>query len=173
MSYTRYHISSTPPPMMSSDGYLSSYNPYLTFDPKIQFAGQGTTPVASAPQVVQQPVMQQPVMQQPVMQQPVIQQPVMQQPVMQQPVMMTQPTVMAQPMMIQAQPVVTKESHLEPKGWTIVNIILILILISCCIMSISNILDGEILNGVLAIVCLCIFYCIYSWYNGQEETPHK
>jgi hypothetical protein len=45
---------------------------------------------------------------------------------------------------------------------------LILLLLCSCVSSIINFIDGEVINGCCCILCLCIFYWFYSYYNRQD-----
>lgn len=191
MAYQRYNLSTTPPPIYTSDGYFtSSYNPYLSHEPKYQIAGQGTQTAVPATMGVPQVMAPMPSSQ--VVTQPsqMVTQPsqVVAQPAqVVAPTMMTMPSQMisttpqmiAQPMMVSApmpQPFVqtnltqTKaELASEPKGWTLINIILVLLLLLSCLTSIVNLLDGDIPSAIFGIFCLCIFYWIYSNYNHNES----
>jgi len=146
MAYQRYNINTTPPPFYTSDSFLSSYNPYLSLEPRYQLAGQGTQVIAPQPQVITAP----------------------------QPQVITAPQpqiiVAPQPQVISA-PQAKIEEHVS-KGWTFWNIILVILLILSCITMIVNLLGGDILSSVMALVCLCIFYWIYSSYNHHEPEKH-
>ena len=63
--------------------------------------------------------------------------------------------------------------HSEMKGWTFVNILLVIILLCCCITSISNLLSGDIPTAILTIICLSFFYWIYSYYNRIDPAHPK
>jgi hypothetical protein len=60
--------------------------------------------------------------------------------------------------------------HEELKGWSFINILLVLLLLSSCITSIFNFINGEIANGICCICCLCIFCWLYSYYNKHDVT---
>jgi hypothetical protein len=68
---------------------------------------------------------------------------------------------------------IAQPEHQEVKGWTFVNILLVIILICCCLTSIVNIINGQVLNGILAIICLCLFYWFYSYYNRNDPSMPK
>jgi len=55
------------------------------------------------------------------------------------------------------------------KGWSLINIILLLLLLFSCILSIYNFMEGEVLGGVCCIFSLCVFYWIYSYYNMNSS----
>ena len=178
MSYQRYQISTTPPPMLSSDVYLtSSYNPYFSHEPRIQIAGQ--QPVIMPQQQVmipQQVPQQQMVMPQQIPQQQMVipQQVPQQQMVMPQQVPQQQmPQIVAVPIQTQSVPMAHPVAHSEPKGWTIFNMILCLLLLCSCVALIINLINGQFLNTIAPLVCLCIICSIYSHYNGSDEqTTH-
>jgi hypothetical protein len=183
MAYQRYNMSTTPPPIYTSDGYLSSYNPYLSYEQKYQIAGQGNQPqaVMTAPLAPQVTVPSAPVIQQPIMapQQVMVPSPPQQvmMPAPQQQLMATVPPQLvasAPPIIIQTPTTVAPTvAHIEPNGWTFINIILVLLLISSCLMSIINLVNGDILNAVITIICLSLFYWIYSAYNHHDTDVHK
>ena len=170
MAYQRYNINTTPPPFYTSDGFLSSYNPYLSLEPRYQLAGQGTQVIAPQPQVITTPQPQ--VISTP--QPQVIATPQPQVISAPQPQVITAPQpqiiVAPQPQVISA-PQAKIEEHVS-KGWTFWNIILVILLILSCITMIVNLLGGDILSSVIALVCLCIFYWIYSSYNHHEPEKH-
>jgi len=162
MAYQRYNINTTPPPFYTSDSFLSSYNPYLSLEPRYQLAGQGTQVIAPQPQVITTPQPQ------------VISAPQPQVIATPQPQVITAPQpqiiVAPQPQVISA-PQAKIEEHVS-KEWTFWNIILVILLILSCITMIVNLLGGDILSSVIALVCLCIFYWIYSSYNHHEPEKH-
>jgi len=177
MAYQRYNINTTPPPFYTSDGFLSSYNPYLSLEPRYQLAGQG--PVAPQPQFITAPQQQVITAPQPQViaapQPQFITAPQPQVIAAPQPQVITvpQPQVMAapQPQVIAAPQQAKIEEHVS-RGWTFWNIILVILLILSCITMIVNLLDGYIISSVIALVCLCIFYWIYSSYNHYEPEKH-
>jgi len=178
MAYQRYNINTTPPPFYTSDSFLSSYNPYLSLEPRYQLAGQGTQVIAPQPQVITTPQPQVITTPQPQVisapQPQVIATPQPQVITAPQPQVITAPQpqiiVAPQPQVISA-PQAKIEEHVS-KGWTFWNIILVILLILSCITMIVNLLGGDILSSVMALVCLCIFYWIYSSYNHHEPEKH-
>ena len=170
MAYQRYNINTTPPPFYTSDGFLSSYNPYLSLEPRYQLAGQGQV-AAPQPQFIAAPQPQLITAPQP----QVIAAPQPQVITVPQPQVIAapQPQVITVPQsQVIAAPQQAKfEEHLS-KGWTFWNIILVILLILSCITMIVNILGGDIISSIIALVCLCIFYWIYSSYNHHEPEKH-
>ena len=160
--------------MLSSDVYLtSSYNPYFSHEPRIQIAGQ--QPVMMPQQQVmipQQVPQQQMVMPQQIPQQQMVipQQVPQQQMVMPQQVPQQQmPQIVAVPIQTQSVPMAHPVAHSEPKGWTIFNMILCLLLLCSCVALIINLINGQFLNTIdfcsqMPKIALLIFCsrCLYK-----------
>lgn len=173
MSYSRNQLSTSPPPMYFSDGYLTSpYNNFYLNEQKMQFAGQQPTSVVSAPVPVTPapvpvtpvpvPITPAPV---PVTPAPVVMAPApMTYSVPQQPVQAPVTVIMQQPQVPQIPKLVIK-----PKGWDIVNIILCILIMCSCVGIILNLINGTAGSIVCTIICLCLIYSIYSWYNKEEK----
>jgi hypothetical protein len=154
MSYPGYPpISSTPPPITTSDNYLATTPmPYMvaptapTAPPSYVPPPQVALPAPVAPPSY--PIPSYPTPSYPVPSYPV-----------------ASPTPL---------PASTAEpEHSEIKGWTFINILLVIILLCSCITSISNLLSGDIPSAVLTIICLSLFYWIYSYYNRIDPIHPK
>ena len=81
------------------------------------------------------------------------------------PIQMSQPSL---PMGVSNNTIV---EHEELKGWSFINILLVILLICSCLSSIGNFINGEIANGICCILCLCLFYWLYSYYNSHDSMP--
>jgi hypothetical protein len=119
-----------------------------------------TSPIQTSefPQMIQpQPLQPQPLQPQLYQQQPQPQPFSYQQPQLYQP-----PTTLQLPL---------GQTTEQTKGWTFVNILLLIILLCSCIFSIVNFAQGDILGGCCFVSSLLIFYWLYSYYNMNETTP--
>lgn len=158
MSYQSYpQISSTPPPMMTSDTQtMTPYQnvssaPSMSTVPVQNMQMQPAVPVYTPPPVYAPPPVYTPPQ--------VYTAPA---PIYQAPNTMAQPSL----------PIILPNLEEEvSKGWSFINILLILLLLCSCITSIVNFIDGELINGCCCILCLCLFYWLYSYYNRHDSTP--
>jgi hypothetical protein len=63
--------------------------------------------------------------------------------------------------------------HEESKGWSFINIVLVLLLLFSCIASIVNLMSGEIPAGISCIILLCLCCWSYSYYNRHDPNLQK
>ena len=153
MSYPGYPpISSTPPPMITSDNHLTT-SPYPSAPPMPHMVSPTAPPMYAPPLPAPVPAPIAP-------------------PNYPMPTYPTAPALAPAPVSVPAaQP--EHSEHSEMKGWTFVNILLVIILLCCCIKSISNLLSGDIPTAILTIICLSFFYWIYSYYNRIDPAHPK